>query len=257
MSSIFTSRPKRILDQDQFLTILSREEALGALRGCAVPARPCRRRRGRLPDALGCALAEDVVAPIDVPPFDRSNVDGFRGALRRSRARRRGRAGAAGADRRDHRLRHRADAAGALRHRDGDRDRRSGAARRRRHRDGRAHPAGRPGAEPRDRGAPRGVARAVRVLCRLRHRARRGAAARRHHDRLARDRHARGLRHRRGFGGASSAGCDPVDRRRAGAAGTAAAAGRDLRHQRRDRHRGDRRERRRCALPRRDRRRRG
>ena len=30
-----------------------------------------------LADALGCALAEDVVAPIDVPPFDRSNVDGF------------------------------------------------------------------------------------------------------------------------------------------------------------------------------------
>src|SRR6202012_3860633 len=26
---------------------------------------------------LGCALAEDVVASIDVPPFDRSNVDGF------------------------------------------------------------------------------------------------------------------------------------------------------------------------------------
>ena len=27
--------------------------------------------------ALGHALAEDIVAPIDVPPFDRSNVDGF------------------------------------------------------------------------------------------------------------------------------------------------------------------------------------
>src|SRR5262249_34475661 len=31
----------------------------------------------KLADALGCALSEDVVAPIDVPPFDRSNVDGF------------------------------------------------------------------------------------------------------------------------------------------------------------------------------------
>jgi putative molybdopterin biosynthesis protein len=30
-----------------------------------------------LGDALGCALAQDMVAPIDVPPFDRSNVDGF------------------------------------------------------------------------------------------------------------------------------------------------------------------------------------
>ena len=34
-------------------------------------------RQRPLADALGCALAEDVVAPIDVPPFDRSNVDGF------------------------------------------------------------------------------------------------------------------------------------------------------------------------------------
>jgi putative molybdopterin biosynthesis protein len=30
-----------------------------------------------LADALGCALVHDVVAPIDVPPFDRANVDGF------------------------------------------------------------------------------------------------------------------------------------------------------------------------------------
>ena len=64
------------LDQDQFLTILSREEAVArfeaALFPKAVPAEP-----RRLADALGCALARDVVAPIDVPPFDRSNVDGF------------------------------------------------------------------------------------------------------------------------------------------------------------------------------------
>jgi putative molybdopterin biosynthesis protein len=31
----------------------------------------------RLVDALGWALAQDIVADIDVPPFDRSNVDGF------------------------------------------------------------------------------------------------------------------------------------------------------------------------------------
>ena len=30
-----------------------------------------------LADALGLALADDIAAPIDVPPFDRSNVDGF------------------------------------------------------------------------------------------------------------------------------------------------------------------------------------
>src|SRR4051812_20408491 len=64
------------LDQDQFLTILSREDALtrfeAALFPRLVPSEP-----RMLADALGRALAEDVVAPIDVPPFDRSNVDGF------------------------------------------------------------------------------------------------------------------------------------------------------------------------------------
>src|SRR5690349_14105948 len=63
-------------DQDQFLTILSREEALqrfeAALFPRGLPSQQC-----ALADALGCALAHDVIAPIDVPPFDRSNVDGF------------------------------------------------------------------------------------------------------------------------------------------------------------------------------------
>ena len=64
------------VDQDQFLTILSREDALerfeAALFPREIPGEP-----RRLSDALGCALAQDIVAPIDVPPFDRSNVDGF------------------------------------------------------------------------------------------------------------------------------------------------------------------------------------
>src|SRR5437588_3325716 len=64
------------LDQDQFLTILSREDALARFEAALFPrAVPGEQRP--LADALGCALAEDVVAPIDVPPFDRSNVDGF------------------------------------------------------------------------------------------------------------------------------------------------------------------------------------
>ena len=64
------------VDQDQFLTILSREDALARFEAALFPrAVPCEQRR--LSDALGCALAEDIVAPIDVPPFDRSNVDGF------------------------------------------------------------------------------------------------------------------------------------------------------------------------------------
>src|SRR5438105_15238101 len=64
------------VDQDQFLTILSREDALerfeAALFPRAIPSEP-----RKLADALGCALSEDIAAPIDVPPFDRSNVDGF------------------------------------------------------------------------------------------------------------------------------------------------------------------------------------
>ncbi len=64
------------IDQDQFLTILSREDALLRFEAALFPrAVPSERRK--LADALGCALAEDVAAPIDVPPFDRSNVDGF------------------------------------------------------------------------------------------------------------------------------------------------------------------------------------
>ncbi|WP_376707869.1 molybdopterin biosynthesis protein [Bradyrhizobium semiaridum] len=64
------------LDQDQFLTVLSREEALARFEAALFP-RDVPSQTRLLADALGCALAADVVAPIDVPPFDRSNVDGF------------------------------------------------------------------------------------------------------------------------------------------------------------------------------------
>src|SRR5215472_14269498 len=64
------------VDQDQFLTILTREDAIerfdAALFPRALPSEP-----RELAEARGLALAEDVLAPIDVPPFDRSNVDGF------------------------------------------------------------------------------------------------------------------------------------------------------------------------------------
>ena len=64
------------VDQDQFLTILSREDALARFEAALFPRAVPGETRS-LADALGCALAEDIVAPIDVPPFDRSNVDGF------------------------------------------------------------------------------------------------------------------------------------------------------------------------------------
>src|SRR5258708_27438636 len=64
------------VDQDQFLTILSREDALARFDSALFPrATPSEPRA--LAGSLGCALADDVVATIDVPPFDRSNVGGF------------------------------------------------------------------------------------------------------------------------------------------------------------------------------------
>jgi putative molybdopterin biosynthesis protein len=64
------------LEQDQFLNVLSRENALARFEAALFP-RPIASEPCALADALGAALAEDVMAPIDVPPFDRSNVDGF------------------------------------------------------------------------------------------------------------------------------------------------------------------------------------
>jgi molybdopterin molybdotransferase/putative molybdopterin biosynthesis protein len=79
MSSDMTNtsaKDRGSFDQDQFLTILSREEAVARFEAALFP-RPIGSETRLLAQALGCALADDVVAPIDVPPFDRSNVDGF------------------------------------------------------------------------------------------------------------------------------------------------------------------------------------
>jgi putative molybdopterin biosynthesis protein len=64
------------LTQDQFLTVLSREEAVRRFREALRPA-PRGAESVRLEHALGRVLAADVASPIDVPPFDRSGVDGF------------------------------------------------------------------------------------------------------------------------------------------------------------------------------------
>ncbi len=68
--------PKNNVDQDQFLTILSREDALARFEAALFP-RATHAEERPLADALGFPLAHDIVAAIDVPPFDRSNVDGF------------------------------------------------------------------------------------------------------------------------------------------------------------------------------------
>ncbi|MCP3374710.1 molybdopterin biosynthesis protein [Bradyrhizobium cajani] len=70
------SQDRSALEQEQFLKILSREDALARFEAALFP-RTIPSEARKLADALGAALAEDVTAPIDVPPFDRSNVDGF------------------------------------------------------------------------------------------------------------------------------------------------------------------------------------
>src|SRR5260370_27708625 len=76
MSNAPSSKSRDSMDQDQFLNIVSGEEASALFEAALFPrAIPSEQRP--LSGALGCALAQDIVAPIDVPPFDRSNVDGF------------------------------------------------------------------------------------------------------------------------------------------------------------------------------------
>src|SRR5689334_10825867 len=64
--------------QDQFLTVLPRDEAVHRFETALARAAPPRRaERVSLAEALGRVLAEDQAAPLDLPPFDRSGVDGF------------------------------------------------------------------------------------------------------------------------------------------------------------------------------------
>lgn len=54
--------------------MLTVDEALAAVLARSAPL-PAKRRR--VVDALGCTLAEDVSADIDLPPFDKALVDGY------------------------------------------------------------------------------------------------------------------------------------------------------------------------------------
>src|SRR5262249_16389280 len=62
--------------QEQFLDVIDRDEAERRFRA-ALDLRPLPAERVVLMDPLGRVLATDIVAPIDVPAFDRANVDGF------------------------------------------------------------------------------------------------------------------------------------------------------------------------------------
>src|SRR5215472_3180319 len=63
-------------EQDQFLQVLDRDEAERRFRA-ALDLSPRDIERVPLDQALGRVLSAHVVSPVDVPSFDRSNVDGF------------------------------------------------------------------------------------------------------------------------------------------------------------------------------------
>ncbi len=60
-----------------FLTTIPKEEAAARWAAALAPLSPLGDETVALADAWRRVLAEDVVAPIDLPPFDRSLVDGF------------------------------------------------------------------------------------------------------------------------------------------------------------------------------------
>lgn len=64
------------LQQQQFLEVIDRDEAERRFRA-ALDLSPLPAETVSLAEALGRVLAADVAAPLDVPSFDRSNVDGF------------------------------------------------------------------------------------------------------------------------------------------------------------------------------------
>src|SRR6186713_2509005 len=63
-------------DQEQFLQVVDRDEAERRFRD-AIDVHPRGIETIALENALGRVLATDVVSPVDVPSFDRSNVDGY------------------------------------------------------------------------------------------------------------------------------------------------------------------------------------
>ena len=72
---------RRAARQEQFLEVLSADEAKQRFQR-HLDLSPRGTQSIALSDALGRVLAADILAPLDVPPFDRSGVDGF--ALRAS-----------------------------------------------------------------------------------------------------------------------------------------------------------------------------
>jgi len=70
------ARVRAAARQEQFLEVVSAEEAQARFER-HLKLKPLASETVSLADALGRVLAHDVVAEVDAPPFDRSNVDGF------------------------------------------------------------------------------------------------------------------------------------------------------------------------------------
>jgi putative molybdopterin biosynthesis protein len=67
---------RRAARQEQFLEVVSADEARRRFEAC-VDLSPLGGETLPLSAVLSRVLSDDVVAPVDAPPFDRSNVDGF------------------------------------------------------------------------------------------------------------------------------------------------------------------------------------
>jgi putative molybdopterin biosynthesis protein len=76
---------RRAARQEQFLEVVSAEEARARF-ARHLDLSPLPAQTVSLAESLGRVLARDVIAPIDVPPFDRAGVDGLRSMLRSSPA---------------------------------------------------------------------------------------------------------------------------------------------------------------------------
>jgi putative molybdopterin biosynthesis protein len=75
-SSAILDAVRRAARQEQFLEVVSAAEARRRFEACIDHA-PLGAETVPLAAALSRVLAADIVAPVDAPPFDRSNVDGF------------------------------------------------------------------------------------------------------------------------------------------------------------------------------------
>jgi putative molybdopterin biosynthesis protein len=75
-SSEILDAVRRAARQEQFLEVVSADEARRRFEA-RIDRSPLPGETGSLAAALSRVLVNDIVAPVDAPPFDRSNVDGF------------------------------------------------------------------------------------------------------------------------------------------------------------------------------------